>query len=171
MTSPPQRIVRESLQETSGVLGLTKEGRMVSVGANSPDTVEKKMLLLLSEPCPCSHHWRVLPWGSPAAWLPWWYPRGSFSFTSPSPLWMRGAGSPGDLPGQEGCEVHPYGFENIKTSEVVGSIAGHYSHCSFCTLKPLDTVDPCNQAFIQFSVSASRNGIMPNNLWIEKISN
>lgn len=44
-----------TLKEPSGVFGLTREGRKVSVGANSPDTGEKKLLLLLlSEPCPSS---------------------------------------------------------------------------------------------------------------------
>lgn len=115
-------------------------------------TQGKKLLLLLSEPCPSSH---ISESCHGAAQLPGCC-GGTHKAASaspaplPSPLRMRGAGSPGDLPGQEGSEGHPLEFENIKTSEAVGSIDGHYSHCNLCTLKPLDTVDPYNQAFRDF---------------------
>lgn len=64
-----------------GVLGLTREGRKVSVGANSPDTGEKAAAAFVRA-LPQQPHQLVLPWGSPAAWLLWWYPQGSLCFTS-----------------------------------------------------------------------------------------
>lgn len=139
--------------ESSGILGLTREGRKESVGANSPDTGEKSCCCFCHSPAPVA---TISVSCQGAAQLPWWYLWDSCYFsTSPSPLcervwepwrhaWSGGLWDPA---------FWVWEHQNLR------GCGQHYSHCSFCTLKPLDTVDPYNQAFREFSVSASRNRI------------
>lgn len=138
----------ENCQEPSGLFGLTREGRKKGrcLWVQIALTQGKKAAAAFV---------RALPQQPPSmcpAWLLWW-----------CPPW-RSAQSEG-LWGSPSCI---WEHQNLRTTsgEVVGSTAGHYS---FCTPKPLDTVDPYNQASIEFSVNASRNRIMSNNLWTEII--